>query len=216
MTLRAACFVVTGVRSTQRSCRVIGPDHSKQLAEAERDRETRYYMRHIVPIYFHLRKGSDDRKFVHTAFAFSVGGSWLLLTAGHCIEEVQQARSAGYELMRCVLLDCLGVNAKHLEPVPFDYDAANPLPICHDKAWDYGAMFLSDNTCMLLKANGVTPFDEQWWIGEPDDVEAYFLLGAPAEITTASVAGVKLGAAMARVSPAILFDGRRRSFDHAR
>lgn len=176
-------------------------DLTKQLAETERDREARYYMRHVVPIYFHLRKGSDERQFVHTAFAFSVAGCWLLMTAAHCIREVEQARAAGYELAKCKLLDCLGVNAKHQEPVPFDYDAANPMPICPDEAWDYGAMFLSDNTCMLLRANGVTPFDEQWWIGEPDHVDAFFLFGAPAEITTASVEGVKLGAVMARVAP---------------
>jgi hypothetical protein len=88
-----------------------------------------------------------------------------------------------------------------LEPVPFDYDAASPMSICHDEAWDYGVMFPSDNTCMLLRANGVTAFDEQWWIGEPDDVDAYYLCGAPAEITTASAGGVKLGAAIARVAP---------------
>jgi len=184
---------------------VIGPaariDPTKQSGEAEREREARHYMRHVVPIYFDLRRGQERHQLVHTAFPFSVGGCWLLMTAGHCIREVEQARAAGYELVKCKLLDCLGVNATHREPVPFDYDAANPTSICHDEAWDYGAMFLSGNTCLLLKANGVTPFDEQWWIGEPDDVDAYFLFGAPAEITTASASGVKLGAAMARVAP---------------
>jgi hypothetical protein len=176
-------------------------DLTKRPTEAERDRDARYYMRHVVPIYFHLRKGSDERQFVHTAFAFSVAGRWVLMTAGHCIAEVKLARAAGYELVKCKILDSLGINAKYPEPVPFDYDAAHPMPICHDEAWDYGVMFPSENTCMLLRANGVTPFDEQWWIGEPDDVDAYFLFGAPAEITAASEGGVKLGAAVARVAP---------------
>jgi hypothetical protein len=176
-------------------------DLTQQSAAAEREREARYYMRHVVPIYFHVRKGSDERQFVHTAFAFSVAGCWVLMTAGHCITEIERARAAGYELVKCRILDTLGVNAKYTEPVPFDYDAADPVRICHDEAWDYGAMFPTDNTCMLLRANGVTPFDEQWWIGEPDDVDAYFVIGAPAETTTASAGGVKLTAAMARVAP---------------
>jgi len=172
----------------------------EQLANADRDREARYYMRHVVPIYFDLQRGQDRHQFVHTAFPFSVAGRWLLMTAGHCIRDVEQARAAGYGLVKCKLLDCLGVNAKYNEPVPFDYDVANPMQICHDEAWDYGAMFLSENTCMLLKANGVTAFDEQWWIGEPDDVDAYFLFGAPAETTAAAADRVKLAAAMARVN----------------
>ncbi|HTC52234.1 MAG TPA: hypothetical protein VK700_09885 [Steroidobacteraceae bacterium] len=173
----------------------------KDLAEADREREARYYLRHVVPIYFELRKAQDVRQPVHTAFAFSVAGCWVLMTAGHCITEIKQAREAGWELQKAYILDSLGVNAKYPGPVPFDYDGAHPMPICHDEAWDYGVMFPNENTIALLKANGVTPFDEQWWTDEPDDVDAFFLLGAPDQITTASVSGVKLGAAMARVLP---------------
>lgn len=174
---------------------------AERSTHADGDYLPRYYMRHVVPIYFDLRKGKDARQLVHTAFAFSVCGHWLLMTAGHCITEIEEARSAGYELAKCKILDCLGVNAKHREPVPFDYDAAKPNRICKDDTWDYGAMMPSDNTCALLRANGVVAFDEQWWLGEPVDVDAYYLCGAPAEITAASVSGVKLGAAMARVAP---------------
>jgi hypothetical protein len=131
---------------TGRAGRTPQIDLTKQSADEEREREVRYYMRHVVPIYFHIRKGSDERQFVHTSFAFSVAGCWALITEGHCIAEVERVRAAGYELIKCRILDALGVNAKYTEPVPFDYEGATPMHICRDEAWDYGVMFPSDNT----------------------------------------------------------------------
>lgn len=40
--------------------------------------EARYFMRHVVPIYFDFRKDGESKQFVQTSFAFSFYGSWLL------------------------------------------------------------------------------------------------------------------------------------------
>ena len=156
-------------------------------------------MRHVVPIYFDFRKDGLSAQFVQTSFAFSVYGRWLLMTAGHCITRIQEIRANGYRLEKCRLLDCLGLKAKYNEPVPFDYDDATPEMLCKDPTWDYGIMFPAENTCRLLAANGIVPFDEKWWATEPESVDAYFLFGVPEESVTASPNHVSLGPVMARL-----------------
>lgn len=161
--------------------------------------EARYFMRHVVPIYFDFRKDGESKQFVQTSFAFSVYGRWLLMTAGHCITDIGQIRALGWRLEKCRLLDCLALNARYEEPVPFDYDGAQPRMLCNNPTWDYGIMFPAENTCRLLSANGVVPFDEKWWVEEPQTADAYFLFGVPEESVTASPNHVSLGPVMARL-----------------
>jgi len=152
--------------------------------EWQNDRLLAFFMRHVVPIYFDLRKDDERRHIIFTAFLFSVYDRWLLMTAGHCITNMQKWRAYGYEVVACRLLDGLGSNAKFKDhPVPFDYDEAQPIMLGIHETWDYGVLFPSDNTRALLEANGVVPFTEQSWEPLVEHFETFRLVGIPAELT---------------------------------
>jgi hypothetical protein len=153
--------------------------------EWENDPLLKHFLRHVVPIYFDLRRGSDKPiHLVYTAFMFSIYDQWMLMTAGHGITEIAQLRKAGYTLANCTLLDSLGTDAKYFHPVPFDYDHADPQVPANAVGWDYGIMFPTNNHRALLEANGVVPLTEQWSEENPEpEAREYKLLGIPAQMT---------------------------------
>ena len=108
-------------------------------------------MRHVVAIYFDFMVNQQRRQFAHTAFVFSVENRWMLMTAGHCVTEIEQARALGGELKKCLLFDCMGENAVWAHPVPFPYDAAYPMNIGVKENIDYGVLFppLGQGVCPL-------------------------------------------------------------------
>ena len=178
-------------------------------------------MRHVVGIYCEFRENEVRRQVVYTGFIFSVEEQWMLITAGHCITDIEQIRAKGGELRRCMLIDSLGEGAEHLHPVPFAYDAAYPINIGRFERIDYGVMVLPENTCRLLEANNISAFDEHAWDAEPAIVLDYFLLGFPEDLNQLRGNLVNFRASMFRVAryaerpddfpeedPAIYFYGR--------
>jgi hypothetical protein len=156
----------------------------------------RHFMRHVVAMYFDIRKGEDVRQFLHSAFVLSASGHWLLVTAGHCIREMETYRSAGYHIEHCRLADGFNLRAKFLtEMVPFGYFEADPTVLFDDLNWDYGLLTISDNTREMLQANGVVPLDENSW-GGPDAVGAFVLLGIPHELTKVTPEKIHIHAVM--------------------
>jgi hypothetical protein len=151
--------------------------------EWENNDLVKYFMRHVVPIYFDLRKGSERHQLIYTAFVFSVCDCWLLMTAGHGITKMKDYRAHGYELVNCSLLDSLGAGATHRHPLPFDYDGAEPLMLGLDPSWDYGVLSPADNTRRLLEANGVVALTEKSWDAGLHEIETYRVLGIPEELT---------------------------------
>lgn len=158
-----------------------------------------HFMRHVVPIYFDLRKGAERHQIVFTAFVFSVYDQWLLMTAGHCITDMKQYREAGYSLTNCQLHDELGAGARYKLPIPFDYDAAEPTMLGVHHTWDYGVLFPSDNTRSLLEANGVLAFSERSWEPEVEQIETYRVLGIPATLTVADAERINITMLFPRV-----------------
>ena len=70
-----------------------------------------YFERHIVPLVFTFTRGGQTHRFHVTAFVLSVGGQWFLVTAGHCLAEVDELSAEhGYTLEGCCLVDSLGLN----------------------------------------------------------------------------------------------------------
>lgn len=157
-------------------------------------------MRHVVAIYFDFEVNKERVQFAHTAFVFSVEDRWLLMTAGHCVTEIEKARAQGGVLKRCLLFDCMGEDAVWAHPVPFPYDAAYPMNIGVNENIDYGVLFPPQNTCHLLQANNVVPFDETYWDAEPAEVEDYFMLGFPAELNVYKGNLVNVKASMFRLT----------------
>ena len=135
--------------------------------EWRNDDLVKYFMRHLVPIAVDFRKDGERKQALFTAFMFSVGDRWILMTAGHSITAVERLRAAGWRLHESTLIDELGAGARYKHAVPFDYDEAEPLMLGRDPTWDYGVLFPHDNTRALLEANGVQPFTERSWESEP-------------------------------------------------
>ena len=65
-----------------------------------------FFNRHLVPIYPEIHLADKIARRIWTAFVFSVH-SWMLMTAGHCITEVERERVGGAKVLNCKLLDGL-------------------------------------------------------------------------------------------------------------
>lgn len=139
------------------------------------------FNRHTVPIFIEIQRDGETQRAVFSAFVMSVRGQWLLMTAGHCIDTIENAKKAGFRILRCLLFDSTGLDAKHLDPIPFDWESAVPTKLCYCDTYDYGIVFLSDLYVRLLEANGISPLTEDVWDKQPSDPAFYCLLGIPYE-----------------------------------
>jgi hypothetical protein len=54
----------------------------------------RRFMRHVVGIYCEFRENEVRRQVLYTGFIFSVEEQWMLITAGHCITDIEQIRAS--------------------------------------------------------------------------------------------------------------------------
>jgi hypothetical protein len=139
-----------------------------------------FFTRHLVPIYFEVRRGGERRVIVWSAFPLAVDDRWLLMTAGHCIIEMARFRAVGGIIERARLMDGLNASAGHPLAVPFDYDSFRPGPLGPDPTFDYGILVPNGLAVRSMLANGVLPFTERTWDYEDREFEFYKLLGAPA------------------------------------
>jgi hypothetical protein len=162
-----------------------------------------FFHRHVVPIYFDLRNGAEGKQFILTAFVLSIEDQWLLLTAGHVITDVKKIRAAGWEIEQCKLIDCMGTGAKDKNLVPFDYDGSSPTALCEDPCYDYGVMFIRDNTRALLEANGVVALTERSWeeVPDPSEIEEYKVLGIPEQLAEPTTERAFFHSTLHRVEP---------------
>jgi hypothetical protein len=170
------------------------------IGSREGVRLTRRLMRHVVAIYFDFILKEEHLQFVQTAFVFAVDGRWMLMTAGHCVTDIVKLRESGATLYRSKLVDFMGEGATYEHPIPFDYDGASPMHIGVRENIDYGVLIPQLNTCQLLSANNIEPFDERMWDTDPASVQNYFLLGFPAEVNRLKGNLVNINASMFRLT----------------
>jgi hypothetical protein len=140
-----------------------------------------FFHRHLIPMVFVFKKGNVTTSFVITAFVLSVRGQWFLVTAGHCLQKVDEMKMEGYAIEKCYLMDSMGVGAKHFEPFVFTYELAKPQYIPDSRELDYGIIPLSTYHQGLLSANNISPFSEDAWRIQPNKPESFALIGVPDE-----------------------------------
>jgi len=145
---------------------------------------------HIAPILISYRKNGDEGSDILTAFVLSVSNRWFLITAGHCLTNIKQLLSDGYQIVECSLIDSLGPDAGNRIPIPFPYEPNNALVVDNDE-FDYGAIALSDYYRRLMEKNNIRPLNEEVWLDQPTMPEAYVLCGFPAETTKFNTAFVE-------------------------
>lgn len=140
-----------------------------------------FFHRHLIPIVFEFRKDDIGVPFVITSFVLSVQKQWFLVTAGHCLQKVDELKREGYAIHKCYLMDSMGVGATHFEPIIFTYDLAKPQFMADSREMDYGIIPLSTYYQELLSANNVSPLNEEVWRIQPNKPESFALIGIPDE-----------------------------------
>lgn len=78
-----------------------------------------FFQRHVVPILFCFTKDGRTHYSVITSLLLSVRDELFLVTAGHCIDDIQRNLDGGAVLKRVLLIDSMGNGAVHEHPVPF-------------------------------------------------------------------------------------------------
>lgn len=141
-----------------------------------------FFSRHCVPLYVEYEKDKGIRRGVYSAFVISIQEKWFLITAGHCLREIENCQNEGYKIIKMDLVDCIGNNPKHFHSVPFDY---KPELSCYmySDGYDYGVLLIEDYFCSSLKANGIIPLCEDVWDKQPSDPDFYAMLGIPSQIS---------------------------------
>lgn len=160
-----------------------------------------FFHRHVVPVFFTFQKETDAQSFVVTAFVLSVSDTWFLVTAGHCIREIEDITNHGYKITHCQLIDSLGLDAKHLDPIPFVYQESYPVCISDNYAFDYGIMVLSPYYKQLLQANNVQALNEDVWKKQPSKVDFYMLLGVPGELVKVNPTSIEIAPLLCFIEP---------------
>jgi hypothetical protein len=161
-----------------------------------------FFQRHVVPVVFTFQKEQASKSFLVTAFVLSVSDRWFLITAGHCIRDIEERIDYyGHENTHSQLIDSLGLGSTHPEPIPFVYRDSHPAQLSDDYAFDYGVMALSPYYRQLLQANNVQPLNEEVWKKQPSEVDFYMLLGIPAELVKVHSTSVELTPTLHPVEP---------------
>lgn len=129
---------------------------------------------------------SEANKGVHhrSAFLADVGGCWLLVTAGHGLESIDEAIEGGYELPTVNLADGYGREAASKQAIIFDYKHANRVWV-HDRqaGYDFGIIELRPYYQMSIEQNrGAEPLTCEAWMVNPDqEATGYYLVGVADE-----------------------------------
>jgi hypothetical protein len=120
--------------------------------------------------------------FAYSGFILSVRGVWCLVTAGHCIENLENPlRDRKIRLLHCCLADYFGTAPRVKEPIPFDYENAGRIFIHEPQAGlDFALVTLRPFYQMSLEANGIRAICEENWIHQDHSACDFFaLLGLP-------------------------------------
>ncbi|MBI5936441.1 MAG: hypothetical protein HY850_01175 [Betaproteobacteria bacterium] len=156
---------------------LLPPKRTDDIRTISADPITQFFHRHVVPIHFEFRKGHVSRTRVVTAFVMAINEQWCLVTAGRCIERIENEYDQGYEIERCCLLDCNGVNTPHGTTIPFDYVESAATRLCYDPTYDCGVFLLSKHHVRLLRESGIEAMSEAAWEQQPYVVDFHAIIG---------------------------------------
>lgn len=141
-----------------------------------------FFHRHVIPMVFIFQKDHVAAPYVITTFVLSVKEKWFLITAGHCLQKIDEYKEDGYTLYKCYLMDSMGTGATHFEPIIFTYELSKPQYVLgNDRELDFGIIPLMEIYRGLLSANQVSPLNEDAWRIQPREPEFFALLGVPEE-----------------------------------
>ena len=136
-----------------------------------------------------LRK---PRRIVISAFVLTIDGRLIMFTAGHVVERLKLAQSQGAQYREWRIND--GSAGKAYLQIPFDLEL--------EKWWvqddreagiDLAFRALHPLIARNLKAGGVLPPDDRWWLGgEPQQCTPWFLFGVPEETVSGNISSLAM------------------------
>ena len=174
---------------------IYSPDQAEPMPEEgirtlSADPITQFFHRHVVPIHFEFRKGHVVRTRVVTAFVMAINEQWCLVTAGRNIESIESEFDQGYEIERCCLLDCNGVNTPHGTTIPFDYLESAATRLSYDPTYDCGVFLLGAHHVRLLKESGIEAMTEEVWERQPYSVDFHAIIGVHGKPSPSNAMGI--------------------------
>ncbi len=149
--------------------------------------------RHIVSLRGIYRapngtaNSGNNIPFNFSGFVFNVREDWFLLTAGHVLSKISDARAKDYFVGDFCLDDAYAPSSLFKESdasIPFDFDGAAKNFVDQSEFGDYGAVYLRSYYRDLLKANNIEPFSPAETVAATGGVkfEACHLIGLPDEL----------------------------------
>jgi hypothetical protein len=161
----------------------------------------------IAPVYRLKGEGKGVAPIVkpYSGTLLMFEGVVSILTAGHVIQRINELyENPDIEIETCLLIDNVGLEAKHDQPIPFDWRSAAKAFIDED-GLDFGIVTVRRYYVNQLAANGVKVVEEQNWVKQHTlpKLDAYFMLGFPEELNLPRrydpYGGTHLTSVMARI-----------------
>jgi hypothetical protein len=120
-----------------------------------------------------------DTTFFVAGCLFEHAGEWFFITAGHCLNEIEEAlRTSRVENFR--LVDYTGHQALNKMPIPFDFRNTFRQALVDDRCGvDFGVVYIEPYYRQLLQRNGVEVVDRINWDRQPEDFEMAWMIGIP-------------------------------------
>ncbi|MAT45326.1 MAG: hypothetical protein CL609_23605 [Anaerolineaceae bacterium] len=143
-----------------------------------------YLYKHLTPLIFTLKNEKNKKNIIVSAFIISVSDQWFLITAGHWFSEIRKLKEAKFSIISTRIIDYIGWDSKHIEPVSFVYDEEKLINLSevYGLSYDYGVYPLSQYLRESLEFNNIEPLNEEVWLKQPTDFEEYWLVGIPHEL----------------------------------
>ncbi|MGO9465427.1 MAG: hypothetical protein ACLQVF_14890 [Isosphaeraceae bacterium] len=154
------------------------------MSEQDGDDVIKYLGKHLVALACRQSVGNPTvaHTFFIVGFVVSVADEWFMVTAGHCLADLEKAfRAGGVQAIK--LIDYMGTGAIDFTPHFFDYGKEPRCWFDEDNGVDFGFVHLRPYYRRLLEANRVVAMDEIQWKRQPpaSDLEVCWMLGIPSQ-----------------------------------
>jgi hypothetical protein len=151
-----------------------------------------FFCRHLIALCVTYECAGENadappRFAAYSGTLIQIENSIFLLTAGHCIRNIQAALSrADVRVTSAALADTFSLSRISDKPIPFDLANARMFYIDDDsQGLDFGVIHLDPYYVRLLSKNGVIALAEKNWIHQHTvKFDAYVMLGLPDEFSS--------------------------------
>ncbi|WP_327208005.1 hypothetical protein [Rhizobium johnstonii] len=166
------------------------------MSESDVDQFIKFFARHFVAICLVFRLKDDvgaDRFFAASGAFIKIGEIYGILTAGHVINYLKEAVSDERLIKAdCYLADTFGPVKLSDIGVPYSLKDAPYLDF-DLKGLDFGVLFLNDNQVRLIEKHAIVPITYDASVNEPSDLDRFWIMGLPAELTSKRVSDIGHG-----------------------